>query len=138
MEQSGDVLEPFGEPCLFVVESVEISEGEGLVSARRPPGVVVELEPVVLKSRRDGDGAFAPTRSGAVPVGDLIRLCYSGKYATVDDMMKRAVGDAGIAAYLGTADMREVNKMIENGDENAKLVKEAFIYQHAQNAQLDI
>ena len=81
----------------------------------------------------DGDGAFAPTRSGAVPVGDLIRLCYSGKYATVDDMMKRAVGDAGIAAYLGTADMREVNKMIENGDENAKLVKEAFIYQHAKD-----
>ena len=32
MEQSGDVLEPFGEPCLFVVESVEISEGEGLVA----------------------------------------------------------------------------------------------------------
>ena len=81
----------------------------------------------------DGDGAFAPTRSGAVPVGDLIRLCYSGKYATVDEMMKRAVGDAGIAAYLGTADMREVNKMIENGDENAKLVKEAFIYQHAKD-----
>ncbi len=81
----------------------------------------------------DGDGAFAPTRSGAVPVGDLIRLCYSGKYATVDDMMKRAVGDAGIAAYLGTADMREVNKMIENGDEKAKIVKEAFIYQHAKD-----
>ena len=81
----------------------------------------------------DGDGAFAPTRSGAVPVGDLIRLCYSGKYPTVDDMMKRAVGDAGIAAYLGTADMREVNKMIENGDEKAKLIKEAFIYQHAKD-----
>ena len=81
----------------------------------------------------DGDGAFAPTRSGAVPVGDLIRLCYSGKYPDVDAMMKRAVGDAGIAAYLGTADMREVNKMIEAGDEKAKLVKAAFIYQHAKD-----
>lgn len=81
----------------------------------------------------DGDGAFAPTRSGAVPVGDLIKLCYSGKYPTVDAMMKRAVGDAGIAAYLGTADMREVDKMIENGDKKAKLVKDAFIYQHAKD-----
>ncbi len=81
----------------------------------------------------DGDGAFAPTRSGGVPVGDLIRLCYSGKYPTVDDMMKHAVGNAGIVAYLGTADMREVDKMIENGDKKARLVKDAFIYQHAKD-----
>jgi butyrate kinase len=81
----------------------------------------------------DGDGAFAPTRSGAVPVGDLIRLCYSGKYKTVDEMMKRAVGDAGIAAYLGTADMREVDQMIANGDKHAKLIKDAFVYQHSKD-----
>ena len=81
----------------------------------------------------DGDGAFAPTRSGGVPVGDLIRLCYSGKYPTVDDMMKRAVGDAGMVAYLGTADMREVDKMIANGDKKAALIKEAFIYQHSKD-----
>ena len=81
----------------------------------------------------DGDGAFSPTRSGGVPVGDLIRLCYSGKYPTVDAMMKRAVGDAGMVAYLGTADMREVDKMIANGDEKAKLIKEAFIYQHSKD-----
>jgi butyrate kinase len=48
-------------------------------------------------------------------------------------MMKRAVGDAGLVAYLGTADMREVNKMVENGDEKAKIVREAFIYQHAKD-----
>lgn len=81
----------------------------------------------------DGDGAFAPTRSGGVPVGDLIRLCYSGKYPTVDDMMKRAVGDAGMVAYLGTADMREVDKMIAQGDKKADLIKRAFIYQHAKD-----
>ncbi|MBO7703539.1 MAG: butyrate kinase [Solobacterium sp.] len=77
----------------------------------------------------DGDGAFSPTRSGGIPSGDLIRLCYSGKYPTVNDMMKRCVGNAGIVAYLGTNDMREVNKMIEEGNEQARLVKEAFILQ---------
>lgn len=81
----------------------------------------------------DGDGAFSPTRSGGVPVGDLIRLCYSGKYPTADAMMKRAVGDAGMVAYLGTADMREVDKMIAAGDKKAKLIKDAFIYQHAKD-----
>ncbi len=81
----------------------------------------------------DGDGAFAPTRSCGVPVGDLIHLCYSGKYPTEEEMMKRAVGDAGIVAYLGTADMREVDKMIAEGNEKAKLVKDAFIYQHAKD-----
>ena len=96
-------------------------------------GVITNGKWIDMYNGLDGDGAFAPTRSGAVPVGDLIRLCYSGKYPTVDAMMKRAVGDAGIVAYLGTADMREVNKMIENGDKKAKLIKEAFIYQHAKD-----
>ena len=77
----------------------------------------------------DGDGAFSPTRSGGIPSGDLIRLCYSGKYPTVSDMMKRCVGNAGIVAYLGTNDMREVDRMIEEGSTEAKLVKEAFILQ---------
>lgn len=95
--------------------------------------IIKEGKCIDMYNGLDGDGAFSPTRSGAVPVGDLIRLCYSGKYATVDDMMKRAVGDAGLVAYLGTADMRVVNKMIENGDEKAKIVREAFIYQHAKD-----
>lgn len=96
-------------------------------------GIFAHGKVIDMYNGLDGDGAFAPTRSGGIPVGDLIRLCYSGKYPTVDDMMKHAVGDAGMVAYLGTSDMREVNKMIENGDEKAKLIKDAFIYQHAKD-----
>jgi len=81
----------------------------------------------------DGDGAFSPTRSGGIPSGDLIRLCYSGKYPTVDDMMKRCVGNAGIVAYLGTNDMREVNKMIADGNKKAELIKNAFVHQVARD-----
>ncbi len=95
--------------------------------------IIKEGKCIDMYNGLDGDGAFSPTRSGAVPVGDLIRLCYSGKYPTVDDMMKRAVGDAGMVAYLGTSDMREVNKLIDAGDEKAKIVREAFIYQHAKD-----
>ncbi len=80
----------------------------------------------------DGDGAFSPERAGAVPPGDLVKLCFSGKY-TEKEVYKMLVGNGGFNAYLGTNDARDVEKMIEGGDENAKAVYEAFIYQLCKN-----
>ena len=80
----------------------------------------------------DGDGAFSPERAGCVPSGGLVKLCYSGKY-TEKEMMKKLVGNGGFNASLGTNDMREVNKLVESGDEKAKLVREAFIYNLSKN-----
>jgi butyrate kinase len=76
----------------------------------------------------DGDGAFSPERAGAVPSGALVKMCFSGKY-TEKEVYGRIVGNGGFNAYLGTNDMREVTKMADAGDEKAKIVKEAFIYQ---------
>jgi butyrate kinase len=76
----------------------------------------------------DGDGAFSPERAGAVPSGALVKMCFSGKY-TEKEVYSRIVGNGGFNAYLGTNDMREVTKMADAGDEKAKIVKEAFIYQ---------
>ena len=75
----------------------------------------------------DGDGAFSPERAGGVPVGGLISLCFSGKY-TEKEVYKKLVGNGGLNAYLNTNDMRDVMKMAET-DDNAKLVRDAFIYQ---------
>ena len=47
--------------------------------------------------------------------------------------MKKLVGNGGFNAYLGTNDMREVNKMIAAGDEKAAAVREAFIYNISKN-----
>ena len=80
----------------------------------------------------DGDGAFSPERAGAVPSGALIKMCFSGEY-TEKEVYKKIVGNGGFNAYLGTNDMREVIKMIENGDEKARLVRDAFIYQLSKN-----
>ncbi|WP_416197440.1 MAG: butyrate kinase [Sporanaerobacter sp.] len=79
----------------------------------------------------DGDGPFSPERSGGLPVGDLVKLCYSGKY-TLDEMDKKIKGKGGLVSYLGTNDAREVDKMIEDGNEEAKLVYEAMAYQVAK------
>ncbi len=80
----------------------------------------------------DGDGAFSPERAGAVPVGALTKLCFSGKY-TEAQVMKMLVGNGGFNAYLGTNNMIEVSKRVAEGDEKAKLVKEAFIKQLSKN-----
>lgn len=80
----------------------------------------------------DGDGAFSPERAGAVPSGALIKMCFSGDY-TEKEVYKKIVGNGGFNAYLGTNDMRDVEKMIDNGDEHAKEVQDAFIMQVAKN-----
>ena len=76
----------------------------------------------------DGDGAFSPERAGGVPNGELVRLCYSGKY-TEKEMIKQLVGKAGFNAYCGSNDARDIEAMAKNGDKHAQLVFDAFLYQ---------
>lgn len=76
-------------------------------------------------------GPFSPERTGSLPVGDLAKLCYSGKY-TFDEMKQKIRGKGGLVAYLGTNDARDVMKMIEAGDANAKLIFDAMGYQIAK------
>ncbi|MCI9664711.1 MAG: butyrate kinase [Lachnospiraceae bacterium] len=80
----------------------------------------------------DGDGAFSPERAGAVPSGALIKMCFSGEY-TEKEVYKKIVGGGGFNAYLGTNDMRDVAKMIDEGDSHADEVREAFILQVCKN-----
>ena len=80
----------------------------------------------------DGDGAFSPERAGAVPSGALIKMCFSGQY-TEKEVYSKIVGKGGFNAYLGTNDMRTVNKMVDEGDTKAAEVREAFMYQIAKD-----
>jgi len=79
----------------------------------------------------DGEGPFSPERSGGLPVGALVKMCFSGNY-TIDEMKKKIVGKGGLVAYLGSNDGREVEKMIADGDKNAELVYKAMAYQVAK------
>lgn len=78
-----------------------------------------------------GDGPFSPERSGSLPVSDLVKMCYCGKY-TIDEMKKKIMGQGGFVAYLGTNDAREVAKMAANGNKEADLVYRAMAYQIAK------
>ncbi|MEC1664394.1 butyrate kinase [Bacillus halotolerans] len=78
-----------------------------------------------------GEGPFSPERAGTVPAGDLVDLCFSGKY-TKEEMMKKLVGTGGLSGYLGTNDAVKVEQMIQEGDEKARLIFDAMAYQVAK------
>lgn len=80
----------------------------------------------------DGDGAFSPERAGSVPSGALVKMCFSGKY-TEKEVYKKLVGAGGFNALLGTNDMRQVEKMVQDGNKEADLFRRAFIFQVAKD-----
>ncbi|HVN30774.1 MAG TPA: butyrate kinase [Thermoanaerobaculaceae bacterium] len=83
---------------------------------------------VDVNNALDGEGPFTPQRSGSLPTGQLIDLCFSGKY-TKEQLKKLNKGRGGLIDLLGTADLREVERRIEQGDVEAARVFEAMVYQ---------
>ena len=81
----------------------------------------------------NGDGPMAPTRCGAMAVRDIIDLCFSGKF-TKKEMYDKMTKTGGLSDHLGTSDAREVEAKIEKGDQYAKVVYDAMIYQIAKTA----
>lgn len=81
----------------------------------------------------NGDGPMAPTRCGAMPVRDIIDLCFSGQFSK-KEMYEKMTKTGGLADHLGTSDAREVGARIAKGDKYAKVVYDAMIYQIAKTA----
>jgi len=100
--------------------------GGGVSVGAHKDGKIIEINNCL-----DGDGPFSPERSGGLPVGDLVKMCFSGKY-TLEDMKKKLTGKGGFVAYLNTNDAREVIAKMEAGDEKAKLIFDAMSYQVAK------
>lgn len=79
----------------------------------------------------DGEGPFSPERAGTLPAGQLIDLCFSGKF-TKDELKRRISGRAGLTAHLGTTDVPTIIQSIEAGDKHAELILDAMIYNVAK------
>lgn len=79
----------------------------------------------------DDEGPMSPQRAGRIPTRFLVDLCYSGKY-TKSEMKSKLTAKGGLVAYLGTQDAREIEKMIEEGNEKAKELYTAMAYQVAK------
>ena len=81
----------------------------------------------------NGDGPMAPTRCGQLPVKDVVTMCFSGKY-TEKEMREKITKTGGLVDHLGTSDAREVTEMIKNGNQYAKLIYDAMIYEIGKTA----
>ena len=81
----------------------------------------------------NGEGPMAPTRSGALPATEVIKLCFSGRY-TQQELLQRVVKSGGFVDHLGTSEVLEILDKIEQGDQYAALIYRAFQYQVAKEA----
>ncbi len=86
---------------------------------------------VDVNNALNGDGPFSPERAGSLPTGELINLCFSGRY-TKEEMYRLICGRGGLMAYLGTTDVSEIENRIRSGDQKAQEVFEAMGYQVAK------
>ena len=79
----------------------------------------------------DGEGPFSPERSGTLPAGQLVTVCFSGRYSE-DQVRRMLTGEGGYVGYLGTNSDREVGERAEAGDEMAARIQLALFYQVAK------
>ncbi len=106
---------------------VVVSIGKGGISvAAHRKGRVIDVN-----NAFDGDGPFSIKRTGTLPAGDLVRLCFSGKY-TEQDIIRMITREGGYAAHLGTAKIHEIDAMINKQDEKAMFISYACAYQVAK------
>lgn len=105
---------------------IVIHMGRGITIGAHQRGKVIDVN-----NGLDGDGPFTPERSGTIPTGDLVRLCFSCKY-TMENLQKEMIGNGGLIAYLRTKNLIEIEARMKNGDAKAKEVYEAMAYQIAK------
>lgn len=105
---------------------VVIHMGGGISIAAHKKGKLVDANNAI-----DGDGPFSTNRCCSVPIGDLIKMCYSGDY-TYPEMRRLINGNAGLMAYVGENDVKTVEERAANGDQACGEVLDAMCYQIAK------
>lgn len=97
--------------------------GGGISVGAHKKGQVIDVN-----NGLNGEGPFSPERSGTLPVGQLVELCFSGGYSE-DQVQRMVLGEGGFVSYLGTNDAREVENLANSGNEKARFIQEALFYQ---------
>ncbi len=110
------------EDCNFVA----VHMGGGISVAAVEGGRIIDVNDALL-----GMGPFSPDRAGALPIGGLVKLAFSGKYGE-KELLDKLSRKSGLIAYIGQSDVREVEKMIEGGDKRAEAYYGAMVYQIAK------
>lgn len=120
-EHAKSIMREYEELNLIVVHL-----GGGITVGAHRKGRVIDVNQGL-----DGEGPFSPERSGTLPVGQLLKMCFSGQY-TQKEIMSMIKGNGGLVAYLGTNSAYDAEAAAFEGDEKASLVLQAMAYQVAK------
>ena len=119
----------------FARERGQAYEALRLIVAHMGSGITVSAhrDGRMIDNNTIGEGPFGPDRSGGLPVRELVKVCFAGEY-TQSQLERQVFGDGGLLAYLGTRDLKEVERRIDARDAEAARVFEAMVYQIGKEA----
>lgn len=100
--------------------------GGGISIGAHRQGRVIDVNQAL-----DGEGPMSPERSGTLPAGQLVKLCFSGKYS-YDEIREMITGQGGLMAWFGTNNGYEIELLAADGDMKAKKIQDAMAYQIAK------
>ncbi len=113
---ASDLKKPYEELNLLVAHV-----GGGISVSPHKKGRCIDVEIPLFSPERVNPRAF-----------DMLELCFSGEY-TKKEIAKLLMGAGGMFTYFKTKDVRDVEKMIEDGNEEAELVYKAMTYNIAKS-----
>lgn len=100
--------------------------GSGFSIAAVEGGIIIDVNDALL-----GMGPFSIQRAGSLPISGILNEIFdSGK--SRKDIEVLFSQESGLKGYLGTNQFQEIVNKIEDGDDKAKLIVKAMIYQIAK------
>lgn len=107
-------------------------ESLNLIVAHMGGGISVGIHDqgriVDVNNALDGEGPLSPERSGSLPNGQLVDLCFSGDY-TQAEIKKMICGRGGFVAHVGSSDGREIRAKAAEGDKKCQHILKVMAYQ---------
>lgn len=101
--------------------------GGGISVAAHRKGRVVDCNNAL-----DGEGPIAPERAGSISAGELVDLCFSGKY-THKQIRSLLAGKGGLVSLTGSNSVKDLVTRAIGGEKEAKLAIDAMIYGTIKN-----
>lgn len=98
--------------------------GGGISVGVHEKGLVVDVNNAI-----GGDGPFSPERAGNIHAGSFLKYIQGKTEAEIKLALK---GKGGLVNYFETSDCRDAVKLMNDGNEEAKLVLDAMAYNIAK------
>jgi len=105
---------------------VVVHLGGGISVGAHRKGQVVDVNQAL-----DGDGPFSPERSGTLPVGQLVDICFSGT-CTRKEVEAMINGKGGLTALCNSNDVQKLIAKAQTGDQHTEMILNALCYQVAK------